>query len=124
MQVDAFTNVPFGGNPAAVVLIPPATELDDAVRQQIAMEMNLSETAFLEPLTDAGEPCAASDTPLFRSASRFRLRWFTPALEVELCGHATLASAAALIQGATASMLNAEVETLGRRSRPHCDAFG
>jgi PhzF family phenazine biosynthesis protein len=99
MQVDAFTNVPFGGNPAAVVLVPPATKLNDAVRQQIAMEMNLSETAFLEPLTDAGEPCTASETPLFRSATRFQLRWFTPAQEVELCGHATLASAAALIQG-------------------------
>jgi Phenazine biosynthesis-like protein len=103
MQVDAFTTVPFGGNPAAVVLVPPLTKLDDAIRQQIAMEMNLAETAFLEPLTDAGEPCAASETPLFRSASRFRLRWFTPLQESELCGHATLASAAALVQGAVGS---------------------
>jgi PhzF family phenazine biosynthesis protein len=89
--------------------VPPETGLDDTVRQQIAMEMNLSETAFLEPLTDAGEPFAASETPLFRSASRFRLRWFTPAHEVELCGHATLASAAALIQGALSVMTQAAV---------------
>lgn len=98
-QVDAFTDVPFGGNSAAVVLLPPGTELGDETRQQIAMEMNLSETAFLEPLTDAGEPCAASEGPIFRSASRYRLRWFTPTEEVALCGHATVASAAALIQG-------------------------
>jgi Phenazine biosynthesis-like protein len=101
MQVDAFTDVPFGGNSAAVVLLPPNTELNDATRQQIAMEMNLSETAFLEPLTDAGEPYAASEVPAFRSASRYRLRWFTPTQEVQLCGHATVASAAALIQGVT-----------------------
>lgn len=98
-QVDAFTDVPFGGNPAAVVLLPPGVTLDDDTRQQIAMEMNLSETAFLEPLTDAGEPHASSEGPIFRSASRYRLRWFTPTQEVALCGHATVASAAALIQG-------------------------
>lgn len=98
-QIDAFTDVPFGGNPAAVVLLPPGATLDDDKRQQIAMEMNLSETAFLEPLTDAGEPHASSEGPVFRSASRYRLRWFTPTQEVALCGHATVASAAALIQG-------------------------
>jgi Phenazine biosynthesis-like protein len=103
MQVDAFTDVPFGGNPAAIVLVPPPTKLEDAVRQQIAVEMNLAETAFLEPLTDAGEPCTVSETPLFRSASRYRLRWFTPLQESEMCGHATLASAAALVQGALGS---------------------
>ena len=72
--VDAFTDRPFSGNPAAVCLLPkwPA----DAWLQSVAAEMNLSETAYL-----------------VREGSGYRLRWFTPALEVELCGHATLASA-------------------------------
>lgn len=73
-QVDAFTDHPFGGNPAAVC--PLETWLDDATLQAIAAENNLSETAFF-----------------VREADGFRLRWFTPALEVDLCGHATLASA-------------------------------
>lgn len=73
-QVDAFTNAPFMGNPAAVcVLAEPAEE---HWMQNVASEMNLAETAFLVPHNDG-----------------FRLRWFTPATEVELCGHATLASA-------------------------------
>ena len=73
-QVDAFTAVPFRGNPAAVcILDAPAS---DAWMQTVAAEMNLSETAFLH-----------------REKDGFRLRWFTPAVEVELCGHATLASA-------------------------------
>ena len=74
IQVDAFTNKPFAGNPAAVcVLSAPAEE---SWMQAVAMEMNLSETAFLYPLDDG-----------------FSLRWFTPTVEVPLCGHATLASA-------------------------------
>ncbi|HEY7992301.1 MAG TPA: PhzF family phenazine biosynthesis protein [Stellaceae bacterium] len=73
-QIDAFTAKPFGGNPAAVC--PLEEWLDDATMQAIAMENNLSETAFYVP-EDEG----------------FHLRWFTPAIEVELCGHATLASA-------------------------------
>lgn len=73
-QVDAFTVNPFSGNPAAVCLLDDS--LDDTVLQQIAAEMNLSETAFLSPATNG-----------------FNLRWFTPATEVDLCGHATLASA-------------------------------
>lgn len=73
-QVDAFTDRPFAGNPAAVcVLTEPA---DPAWMQLVAREMNLSETAFL-----------------IRQQDGFDLRWFTPAIEVELCGHATLASA-------------------------------
>jgi PhzF family phenazine biosynthesis protein len=73
-QVDAFTPKPFAGNPAAVcVLSQPAEE---SWMQNVAREMNLSETAFL-----------------FREGEGFRLRWFTPAVEVDLCGHATLASA-------------------------------
>lgn len=79
-QVDAFTNQPFAGNPAAVCVLPPkvAESLPDGDRwmQQVAREMNLSETAFLVPQEDG-----------------YQLRWFTPAVEVDLCGHATLASA-------------------------------
>lgn len=92
--MDAFTSTPFSGNPAAVVpLSADALPLPDALRLQIAAEMNLAETAFLEPLErGAAEP--------YRSTSRFRLRWFTPTTEVPLCGHATLASAAVIYQGA------------------------
>jgi len=75
-QVDAFADRPFAGNPAAVM--PLSRWLDDATLQAIAAENNLSETAFLVP--------DASD------AADFELRWFTPAAEVALCGHATLAS--------------------------------
>lgn len=74
VQVDAFTDRPFAGNPAAVcVLAAPA---DEGWMRSVAAEMNLSETAFLHPEEDG-----------------WRLRWFTPAVEVDLCGHATLAAA-------------------------------
>ncbi|HLZ80191.1 MAG TPA: PhzF family phenazine biosynthesis protein [Ktedonobacteraceae bacterium] len=73
-QVDAFTDRPFAGNPAAVCLLP--SPRDDRWMQQVAQEMNLSETAFLLWQKDG-----------------FKLRWFTPLAEVDLCGHATLASA-------------------------------
>ncbi len=76
-QVDAFTDRLFAGNPAAVC--PLAEWPDDSLLQQIAMENNLSETAFF--VADAAR------------AGHFALRWFTPAAEVDLCGHATLASA-------------------------------
>ncbi|MCB9979594.1 MAG: PhzF family phenazine biosynthesis protein [Rhodospirillales bacterium] len=74
-QVDAFTKEPFKGNPAAVFVLEDA--LTDSLMQNIAIEMNLSETAFI--LLRKGQ------TPL--------LRWFTPTFEIDLCGHATLASA-------------------------------
>lgn len=73
-QVDAFTARLFGGNPAAVV--PLAEWLPDATMQAIAQENNLAETAFFVPTGD-----------------RYHLRWFTPELEIDLCGHATLATA-------------------------------
>jgi len=73
-QVDAFTDQPFKGNPAAVCPLPGW--LPDAAMQSVAMENNLSETAFL-----------------VGGNGRYRLRWFTPSVEVDLCGHATLASA-------------------------------
>lgn len=79
--VDAFTDRPFRGNPAAVCL--DADDISDAARQEIAREMNLSETAFVYR-PDAG--------------GRRRLRWFTPVAEVPLCGHATLASAHVLVR--------------------------
>jgi PhzF family phenazine biosynthesis protein len=72
--VDAFTSRPFTGNPAAVCVLPE--EGDSAWMQQVAREMNLAETAFLRPRADG-----------------FDLRWFTPTVEMDLCGHATLASA-------------------------------
>jgi PhzF family phenazine biosynthesis protein len=80
LQIDAFTSEPFRGNPAAVCLLD--RERDAQWMQDVAAEMNLSETAFL--LRGGG----ANDA--------FTLRWFTPAVEVALCGHATLASAHAL----------------------------
>lgn len=74
VQVDAFTSTPFRGNPAAVCILDgPAP---DDWMQAVAREMNLSETAYLYPTADG-----------------YALRWFTPAVEVDLCGHATLASA-------------------------------
>jgi len=74
-QVDAFTDRPFAGNPAAIAMLDrPA---DAGWMQSVAAEMNLAETAFLVP-TGAG---------------RFDLRWFSPEVEIDLCGHATLASA-------------------------------
>jgi len=73
-QVDSFTNKPFAGNPAGVCIL--VEHRDDSWMQNVAREMNLSETAFLHKSDDG-----------------FDLRWFTPSLEVDLCGHATLASA-------------------------------
>ncbi|MEJ2048414.1 MAG: PhzF family phenazine biosynthesis protein [Calditrichota bacterium] len=73
-QVDAFTNKVFGGNPAAVC--PMDKWLDDKILQSIAAENNLSETAFF-----------------VKNKNEYQLRWFTPKIEVDLCGHATLASA-------------------------------
>jgi PhzF family phenazine biosynthesis protein len=74
-QVDAFTGEAFRGNPAAVVVLDEAA--DDTWQQAVAAEMNLSETAFLRAT----------------GAATYDLRWFTPTVEVDLCGHATLASA-------------------------------
>lgn len=79
-QVDAFTNQPFKGNPAAVFILE--NELDDEFMQNIAVEMNLSETAFVLLRGDNQRPL---------------LRWFTPTTEIDLCGHATLASSHVLL---------------------------
>src|SRR2546429_8087308 len=81
VQVDAFTDTPFHGNPAAVCVLP--TPRDERWMQDVAREMNLSETAFLHDERDG-----------------WSLRWFTPTVEVALCGHATLASAHVLWEDA------------------------
>jgi len=78
-QIDAFTNKLFGGNPAAV--IPLESWLDDALMQKIAAENNLAETVFFVPKNEG-----------------YHIRWFTPELEIDLCGHATLASAFVLYE--------------------------
>ncbi|MFY8105304.1 MAG: PhzF family phenazine biosynthesis protein [Elstera sp.] len=81
-QVDAFTTERFRGNPAAVM--PLSEALPEALMQAIAAENNLSETAFIQRRPGA--------------AVEYDIRWFTPALEVQLCGHATLASAAVVLE--------------------------
>ncbi len=93
--IDAFTSAPFKGNPAAVCLLDEPRPAD--WMQSVATEMNLAETAFVVPRADEG----------------FDLRWFTPAIEVPLCGHATLASSHALWQtGRLASDQEARFHTL------------
>ena len=84
-QVDAFTDQPFAGNPAAVCLLPAPR--DEQWMQSVALEMNLSETAFLH-----------------REKDGWLLRWFTPEVEVALCGHATLASAHVLWETGTVTV--------------------
>ena len=71
VQVDAFASRPFSGNPAAVCVLPAPR--DERWMQDVACEMNLAETAFLHPENEG-----------------YRLRWFTPTVEMALCGHATL----------------------------------
>ena len=98
LQVDAFTSEPFRGNPAAVCILPGPGE--EAWMQAVAAEMNLSETAFLHKEGDA-----------------WRLRWFTPTVEVDLCGHATLASAHVLLEGdGEVRFLTKSGELIARRS--------
>ncbi len=98
-QVDAFTDRAFSGNPAAVCL--PQVPLAEATMRAIAAEMNLSETAFVQPIF-GGE----ADAP-----PRYALRWFTPQAEVELCGHATLATAAVLFREQGVESESVEFET-------------
>lgn len=90
IQIDAFAEALFEGNPAAVV--PLERWLDDAILQRVALENNLSETAFV--VSDLPEEAGgvAADVPAYH------LRWFTPAIEVDLCGHATLATASYLFE--------------------------
>ncbi|WP_299324573.1 PhzF family phenazine biosynthesis protein [Parasphingopyxis sp.] len=83
VQIDAFSKTAFGGNPAAVM--PLESWLEDDILQAIAVENNLSETAFYLPAKDDPE-------------ADFELRWFTPGLEIALCGHATLATGAHILR--------------------------
>ncbi len=95
--MDAFTDAPFAGNPAAVCFAAEVGDknlfdlqaLAESTMKAIAAEMNLSETAFVTPQN--GD---------FSTATAFHLRWFTPTCEVPLCGHATLASAKAIFDAA------------------------
>lgn len=91
-QIDAFTDRVFGGNPAAVV--PLDSWLPDATLQAIAAENNLAETAFFVPEGDG-----------------WRLRWFTPTVEVDLCGHATLASASLIFSYLKPDLTRARFQT-------------
>ncbi|XP_057375505.1 phenazine biosynthesis-like domain-containing protein 1 [Daphnia carinata] len=84
--VDAFTNELFSGNPAAVCCLEK--DIPDTLKSKIAAEMNLSETAFATIDTDGDKT--------FEKGTKFGLRWFTPTHEVDLCGHATLATAAVI----------------------------
>ncbi|WP_130796858.1 PhzF family phenazine biosynthesis protein [Streptomyces otsuchiensis] len=79
-HVDAFSDRPFGGNPAAVVVLEEAAFPTEAVMLAVAAELNLSETAFVHALPPGGD-------------AEWALRWFTPTTEVRMCGHATLAAA-------------------------------
>lgn len=92
-QVDAFTSRVFGGNPAAVCLL--GSWSDDSVLQSIAMENNLSETAFL----------------VQKSKDHYELRWFTPEIEMDLCGHATLASAFIIFSFADKTLSSVSFDT-------------
>ena len=100
--VDAFTSDRFKGNPAGVCM--PEDRLPDKVCQNIATELNLSETAFIHPVERTSD-----DIP------RFGLRWFTPMKEVELCGHATLATAKVIFQEVG---VDSEVLAFDTRSGP------
>ncbi|KAC9177466.1 hypothetical protein R6Q59_020375 [Mikania micrantha] len=98
--VDAFTDTPFKGNPAAVCWLEDI-EKDDKWMQSVAAEFNISETCYLTPIVEHGQ-----ENP------RFRLRWFTPVAEVELCGHATLAASHFLFQSGLVNSSTIEFSTL------------
>jgi PhzF family phenazine biosynthesis protein len=106
-QGDAFTGTPFAGNPAAVCILSSPREAD--WMQRVAGEMNLSETAFLRPQADGTH----------------RLRWFTPTDEVDLCGHATLASAHVLwAEGRAAPEALVQFDTAsGRLTAQYADGW-
>ncbi|KAJ0245207.1 hypothetical protein HA466_0186780 [Hirschfeldia incana] len=99
--VDAFADSAFKGNPAAVCFLDDDDKRDNAWLQSLAAEFNLSETCFLTPIT-------VSDVH-----PRFSLRWFTPVAEVDLCGHATLASAHVIFSN---SLVDSEVVEFATRS--------
>ena len=93
LLIDAFADAPFTGNPAGVMIT--REPLDERTMGRIAMEINQAETAFVRPL----------------SGSAYALRWFTPTVEVDLCGHATLAAAHALWEGGAEGTLRFETKS-------------
>ena len=95
-QVDAFASEAFGGNPAAVM--PLSAWLPDETLQAIAAENNLSETAFIVPAEGSAVEREPSSRRPGGADADYELRWFTPAVEVALCGHATLASGHVVLQ--------------------------
>src|ERR1700689_1749589 len=95
-HVNAFTDRPFHGNPAAVC--PLQDWLDDALLQKVAAENNLSETAFFVPQADRG-------------GGKYGLRWFSPPCEVSLCGHAPLASAYVVLNRLQSGLQSVRFET-------------
>ena len=103
-QVDAFAEKPFEGNPAAIV--PLTSWLPEEAMLAIAAENNLAETAFFVPLQDGTGPEGAD-----AAGGRYHLRWFTPTVEVDLCGHATLASAHVLFTHLAPSLNEVRFET-------------
>jgi len=106
--VDAFTTTPFSGNPAGVCLLDQPLEKEQM--QAIAMEMNLSETAFVERTEEHGN---------------FSLRWFTPTLEIDLCGHATLASSFWMLKSGWANEgQTVRFQTLSGELRVKCSVDG
>jgi len=111
-QVDAFTDKPFRGNPAAVCLLQQ--QYEDSILQSIAAEMNLSETAFVYSL----------DKKPVKESRTFSLRWFTPEVEVSLCGHATLATAAVLFYDVSISTSKLTFETKSGKLTAHKDKDG
>ncbi len=111
-HVDAFSGKPFAGNPAAVCLLE--RKLEDSVLQLIAAEMNLSETAFLQ---------IPKERPI-KDDLVFSLRWFTPKTEVNLCGHATLATAAVLFYDVGVPASEIAFETRSGRLTAKCEDDG
>lgn len=117
-QVDAFTTRPFEGNPAAICLVKEDLPVEQM--KAIAAEMNLSETAFVKPLNHG-------DHDQEHNQHHYSLRWFTPQVEVPLCGHATLATAHTLFSRLPAAVTLLTFHTLSgeliaQRNSPH-DGF-
>lgn len=112
--VDAFTDTPFSGNPAAVCLLDK--EIEDSVKQALAAEMNISETCFLTVVDTEGRKGS------FKEAKNFNLRWFTPTNEVPLCGHATLSAAAVIFRAAGNNNQILHFQTLSGQLKARRDA--
>ena len=110
-QVDAFSRELFKGNPAAVLVLDQW--LDDAKMQNIALENNLAETAFVKKIASNQDNVISSE----ENVDSYKIRWFTPTVEVDFCGHATLASAFVLFKDFTqAKTIHFHVKNLGNLS--------